>query len=367
MRFICLSMLISLTLPILSVCAVLHVPSEYATLADALQLVQEGDTVLLEPGTYSGLGFQDIEYSGPNCWIIGSSGADNTIIDAQGTSFIRVYAPLEWDDPFVGIEGITFTQGDPAIEFGEYAFIYLGRCVFSGNDVALLDTVWYGHGEVDSCDFVGNGTAFRYYDESLEWFHDCVFILNGAAVNSYHGGVPYIERCLFVGNSQALSLDWNAHLQIANCCLYRNSIGIVAPSTGDPLWIECSDVYGNSEDYHGFPDQTGINGNISQDPLFCDTTFATLGVASISPLLPAHNDCGVNIGNVSIGCYCGDIDTSGQRDISDLTFLVSYMFDGGPPPNPSWAGDVDGSGGTDISDVTYFVDYLFSSGPDPEC
>ncbi len=61
MRSICLVVMLSLVLPILSLGAVLNVPTDYATAAEALEWVQEGDTVLLEPGTYSGLGFQDIE------------------------------------------------------------------------------------------------------------------------------------------------------------------------------------------------------------------------------------------------------------------------------------------------------------------
>jgi len=70
---------------------------------------------------------------------------------------------------------------------------------------------------------------------------------------------------------------------------------------------------------------------------------------------------------------CGDIDNSSDStvDISDLVYLVDYMFTGGPPPPVVEAANVDGlsSGGTpvDISDLVYLVEYMFSGGPAPVC
>ncbi len=67
--------------------------------------------------------------------------------------------------------------------------------------------------------------------------------------------------------------------------------------------------------------------------------------------------------------YCADLNRSGgSPDISDLTYLVSYMFSGGPMPDPLWTADVNGAdGGPDISDLTYLVSYMFSGGPAPDC
>ena len=66
---------------------------------------------------------------------------------------------------------------------------------------------------------------------------------------------------------------------------------------------------------------------------------------------------------------CGDIDNSGLNiDISDLVYLIDWMFTGGPAPEVLAAADVNGSGGAiDISDLVYLVDYMFSGGPPPIC
>ncbi|MFQ5498282.1 MAG: hypothetical protein ACE5FH_01300 [Candidatus Zixiibacteriota bacterium] len=64
---------------------------------------------------------------------------------------------------------------------------------------------------------------------------------------------------------------------------------------------------------------------------------------------------------------CGDMQGDLSTDIVDLTYLIDFLFAGGPPPNPFAAGNVDCDigGGVDIVDLTYYVDFLFSGGPDP--
>lgn len=61
-------------------------------------------------------------------------------------------------------------------------------------------------------------------------------------------------------------------------------------------------------------------------------------------------------------------------DISDLVYMVSYMFSGGPqppcedPPGSGYFAEADVNGdmtGPDISDLVYLVTYMFSGGPAP--
>ena len=75
-------------------------------------------------------------------------------------------------------------------------------------------------------------------------------------------------------------------------------------------------------------------------------------------------------------CCCrhrGDIDHRGGAspiDISDLVWIVDFMFSGGTAPGCPMESDVDGNGGSgvDISDLVYLVDFMFSGGsPPPVC
>ena len=65
---------------------------------------------------------------------------------------------------------------------------------------------------------------------------------------------------------------------------------------------------------------------------------------------------------------CGDVngDLTGP-DIADLTYVVDYLFAGGPPPPVMEAADVNASGDLNIEDLTYFVDFLFNSGSPLNC
>jgi hypothetical protein len=63
---------------------------------------------------------------------------------------------------------------------------------------------------------------------------------------------------------------------------------------------------------------------------------------------------------------CGDIDLSGQVDISDAVYLINYIFGGGPAPQPApSAADFDCTEQVDISDAVYLIAYIFSGGPTP--
>jgi len=62
---------------------------------------------------------------------------------------------------------------------------------------------------------------------------------------------------------------------------------------------------------------------------------------------------------------CGDADSSGEVDIDDAVFLITYIFAGGPAPDPIEAGDADCSDAIDIDDAVYLITYIFASGPAP--
>ena len=68
-----------------------------------------------------------------------------------------------------------------------------------------------------------------------------------------------------------------------------------------------------------------------------------------------------------------DYDVGDAIDISDLVYLVDYMFTGGSAPTCWEEANVDGSGDgppdgsedIDISDLVYLVDFMFNGGPAP--
>jgi hypothetical protein len=68
---------------------------------------------------------------------------------------------------------------------------------------------------------------------------------------------------------------------------------------------------------------------------------------------------------------CGDANSDGAVDISDVVFLISHIFSGGSAPAKcgynKGKGDANGDGTLDISDAVYLIARIFSGGQPPKC
>ncbi|MEW5923339.1 MAG: M28 family peptidase [Candidatus Zixiibacteriota bacterium] len=70
---------------------------------------------------------------------------------------------------------------------------------------------------------------------------------------------------------------------------------------------------------------------------------------------------------ITLPYICGDADHSGAINILDVTYVISYLYKGGPEPIPLISGDADNSGTINILDVTFLISYLYKGGPVPDC
>lgn len=68
---------------------------------------------------------------------------------------------------------------------------------------------------------------------------------------------------------------------------------------------------------------------------------------------------------VSLSPAPGDANGDGVIDISDVVYLLNYLFKGGEPPSPLAVGDVNCDMIVDLGDVVYLLNYLFKGGPPP--
>jgi hypothetical protein len=78
-------------------------------------------------------------------------------------------------------------------------------------------------------------------------------------------------------------------------------------------------------------------------------------------------DFGSGGGGCCLGAIRGnvDYDLGDAIDISDLVYLVDYMFTNGPVPPCLDEADMNGDLAIDISDLVWLVDYMFTNGPPP--
>jgi hypothetical protein len=63
---------------------------------------------------------------------------------------------------------------------------------------------------------------------------------------------------------------------------------------------------------------------------------------------------------------CGDVSSDGKVTVSDIVFLVNYLFKGGPKPWLYYC-DANGDCQVTVSDVVYLVNYLFKGGAQVKC
>jgi subtilisin family serine protease len=61
----------------------------------------------------------------------------------------------------------------------------------------------------------------------------------------------------------------------------------------------------------------------------------------------------------------GDVTGEGEINISDVIFLIDYLYKNDRPPSPLFLGDVDCDGNVNITDVVGLINYVFKNGPSP--
>jgi C1A family cysteine protease len=71
---------------------------------------------------------------------------------------------------------------------------------------------------------------------------------------------------------------------------------------------------------------------------------------------------------VGISSYVlGDANSDKILNVSDVIYLINYLFKGGAEPVPVEAGDANCDSKVTVSDVIYLINYLFKGGPEPGC
>ncbi len=107
-----------------------------------------------------------------------------------------------------------------------------------------------------------------------------------------------------------------------------------------------------------------INGELFGTPVLAGTYYFT--VKCLDSGSPQKSDTYSATAVVVNPPYlCGDANSSLNVSISDAVFLISYIFGGGPAPQPIMSGDVDCTNIVTISDAVYLISHIFGGGPTP--
>jgi len=336
----------------------LHVPSEYETIQEAIDIAVEGDTAIVEPGTY----YENINFKGkniiltstdPNDWEV----VEATVIDAGGSGSVVTFNGTENSNCV--LRGFTITNGRKhnggAGIAGNGTRAGISRCIISNNyasggwtpvliaggmlecrgvisDCIITGNVadkgdgnaaaagaLHGCGSVTNCTITGNSVIGTSGIGGIYWSYgpitDCV--ISGNTGRTY-GGIALVDEsiinCLITGNTGEFGggIYGCKGSEIRNCTVVGNTGRGVVRFTAGVMLRDCI-IWGNiGEEVAGTSDieysciegwAGGGTGNISDDPCFVSGPLGDYYLSQIasgegwdSPCVDSGNDTAANLG-----------------------------------------------------------------------
>jgi len=333
----------------------IHVPDDQPTIQDGIDAASPGDTVSVACGTY----FEHDIVMGEGVVLRSESGTPECVtIDVQQTPGSKGIICLNLEQGPT-IEGFTITGGMatgagwPTAHggglFSRVCNPSILNCIFianhadsRGGGVSIEYTRYGEHALLAGCNFIDNTsewgggllTEHAYVD-----IVDCEFNSNTASLEGggarlmSDGSHVQIQNCLFYRNSAihgGAITTVHGMLSLRGSTLYQNEAtdgsGVYSYSTGLLIMnsilayglvgasyhggivngdmIQCNNIYGNEggDWTNWFAELYGVNGNISENPLFCDPDMDDFSLRNDSPCAPANNSCGILMGALPVGC-----------------------------------------------------------------
>ncbi len=125
--------------------------------------------------------------------------------------------------------------------------------------------------------------------------------------------------------------------------------------------------------FYRIDDPSGSTGNPGvDDSLYIDNTVDNINeydyiiIALDNGIFGRYSDI-VSVQSNPNYFLCGDTDGNGIIQIFDITYLLAYLYLGGPAPVPLEAANCNGLPELNIFDITYLIAYLYLGGPDLDC
>ena len=242
----------------------------------------------------------------------GSDVTINSCLFRENEAYVGCGGGLNSVDCTIGLNNCEFIENmssDGAALFLKNSSSIVSNCIITrnyGGSAAGGAMVVYGESLFENCIFYMNSTWYLNRDNQQESSRTGRFFDTGGLVAfNTVDEITTIRNCTFASNG------WNQiYCHSDSTMVIENTI--IAPGgssiVGNPI-IECTNIFGhsNGNDWVGdFEDQLGINGNISEDPLYCTPPVYPDFDPTLmdnSPCAPENSSgCGL-IGACPVACY----------------------------------------------------------------
>ena len=201
-------------------------PADFSNIQAAIDDANDGDTIIVSDGIYTGNGNRDIDFLGKAITLRSENGPENCIIDCQGSEADphRGFYFHCGEDANSVLDGFTITNG---CAYGGGAI----RCLYSGSPI-ITNCIIRGNVAPFApgfpWDIAQEGGGIDCYKSSAT-ITNCHFLGNtatgsGGAIKSSYGNV-LVSNCMFTGNQAssggaiALYLD---NMSISSCVITGN-------------------------------------------------------------------------------------------------------------------------------------------------
>ncbi|KPK72150.1 MAG: hypothetical protein AMJ79_15935, partial [Phycisphaerae bacterium SM23_30] len=244
----------------------LYVTSPYLTIQAAIDAADEGDTIIVADGTYTGDGNRDITFRGKAITVRSENGPGNCIVDCEGSEGDRHNGFLfkNFEDNNSLLSGFTIINGyayfSGGIYCGKYSSMEISNCIIRGNTSIEGGGIYIyiSNPTIINCTIEGNETGnFNVANYFLGGGIRCIYsnpiIINSNIIRNksqdYGGGLYCsqseltIINCIICDNTAAVGGGmyvrcWSKP-KVINCTFSGNSAVNGKILAFDSLWQHC--------------------------------------------------------------------------------------------------------------------------------
>jgi serine protease len=297
-------MVVGVRAPTVFATATIHVPADVATIQAAIDAAVNGDTIVVASGIYH----EKINFHGKAITVTSESGPSVTAIDGDNTGTVVTFQTSETSLAVLNGftvqhgsasfgAGITLTGASPTItgnifDSNSQGAGGFGAAIGGNGSSPTVKRNWFQN---NTCDTQFLSGVIGFVNSSSPKIIDNVFIDNPCrAINMTlpAGNSPQVTNNTIVGNQVGIRVDTRVSTTTQlyrNNLIVGNGVGFITefgtPANG-PTWKN-NLVFNNTTNYSGVADQTGVNGNISADPLFLDAAGDDFHLDLGSPAIDA--------------------------------------------------------------------------------